>query len=53
MKLLKAISVNKNRKILVQDYESKEWREFDSMIDALEFLGKEKEDEARTSKTAI
>lgn len=44
MKLLKSISVNKDGKILVQDHESYEWREFNSMTDALEFLGKEKDE---------
>lgn len=50
MRLLKSISVGKDGKILVKDVQTKEWREFDSMNDALEFLGKENENETRTTE---
>lgn len=50
MKLLKSISVSKDGKILVQDHESKEWREFDSMNDALESIGKENKNESRIAE---
>lgn len=44
MRLLKSISINRDGIIIVEDAETNERREFDSMNDALEFLGKEKEE---------
>ena len=47
MKLLKSISINRDGIIIVEDAETSERREFDSMNDALEFLGKPKDEEGK------
>lgn len=50
MRLLKSISINKDGIIIVEDAENGERREFDSMNDALESIGKEKNNDIRTSE---
>ena len=53
MRLLKSISIDKDGILIVEDAETGERREFDSMHDAIEFLGKttqEKKNETRIER---
>ena len=52
MRLLKSISVNNDGTIIVEDAENGERREFNSMHDAIEFLGKttKEQNEKRISR---